>query len=42
MFYSEVQIYSCVSEYYEVVRRENNLDLSAIQNLMTTNEEMQK
>jgi hypothetical protein len=42
MFYSQLQIYSCISEYYKVVRRENNLDLLAIKNLMKTKKEMEK
>jgi len=42
MFYSQVHMCSCVSDYCEVVRRENNLDPLAIQNLMTRNKEMQK
>jgi len=35
-------MYSCISKYYEVVRRENNLDLLATQNLTTTKEERKK
>jgi len=42
MFYSQVQMYSCMSEYYEVVRRENNLDLLAIQYITTRKKKWKK